>query len=128
MKAGQLQVLLAYDYSNFIPEMYPVSVDYFLLETHKGLSASEDKKIKISEFLKMVEQSSSDIKNIVPEFTGDDRRISLANFINGLVHGKYEAKQFKNLVGVAEATELTLSEITLWLFHDLHSIKLSTSK
>lgn len=128
MKDGQLQVLLAYDYSNFIPEMYPVSVDYFLIETHKSLSVSADKKVKIGAFLKMVEHCSSDLNKIVPEFTGEDGRILFANFVCGLVHGKYQAKQFKSFVGVSDATELTLSEITLWLFHDLHSLVLSEGK
>lgn len=128
MKEGQLQVMLAYDYSDFIPEMYPVSVDYFLIETLKSLSASVDKKTKISDFLKLVEQCHSELKNFIPDFTSDDGRISLANFIQGLIHGKYHTKHFKSLVGVADSIELTLAEITLWLFHDLHSIKLSTSK
>jgi len=128
MKEGQLQVMLANDYSDFIPEMYPVSVDYFLIETLKSLSSSADKKTKISDFLKLVEQCNSELKNIIPDFTSDDGRISFANFIQGLTHGKYQAKQFKSLVGVADSTELTLAEITLWIFHDLHSIKLSTSK
>lgn len=128
MKDGQLQVLMAYDYSNFIPEMYPVSVDYFLIETLKSLSVKVDKKIRISDFLKMVEQSNSELINIIPDFTSDDQRISFASFIQGFVHGKYQASQYKGLVGVADSTELTLAEITLWIFHDLHSIKLSTSK
>lgn len=128
MKEGQLQILLAYDYSHFIPEMYPVSVDYFLIETLKSLSASADKNTKISDFLTMVEQCNAELKNIIHDFTSDDGRISFAIFIQGLVHGKYQAKQFKGLVGVDDSTELTLAEITLWLFHDLHSIKLSISK
>lgn len=128
MKDGELQVLLAHDYSDFVPVMYPVSVDYFLIETLKSLSTDAEKKTKISDFLKMIEEYNSKLKNIIPDFTGDDGRISIANFINGLVHGKYQAKQFKSLVGVADSTELTLAELTLWIFHDLHSIKLSTSK
>src|SRR5258706_10111315 len=121
-------MMLAYDYCDFIPEMYPVSADYFLAETHKGLSTNAEKKMKISEFLKTVEQSGSSIKNVVSEFMGDEGRISFANFARGLVHGKYRTKQFKDLVGVSDATELTLNEITLWLFHDLLSVKLASSK
>jgi GTPase-associated system helical domain len=128
VKDGQLPVLLAYDYSNFIPKMYPVSVDYFLLETLKGLSASPEKKIKISEFLKTVEQNSSELRSVLPDFTSDEGRISFVNFIRGVMHGNYQANQFKSLVGIADTTELTFGELTLWLFHDLHSIKLSTSK
>jgi hypothetical protein len=125
---GQLQVVLAYDYSNFIPEMYPMSVDYFLLEAHKTFSQYGEKKMKISDFLKMVEQSNSEIIKVVPEYVSDNNRISFANFIQGFVHGKYQAKQFKKFVGVDDTTELNLGEFTLWIFHDLHSIKLSKSK
>src|SRR5690606_1204813 len=107
---------------------YPVSVDYFLIETLKCLSINADKKIKISDFLLMVEQSNSVLENFIPNFTSEYERISFANFIQGFIHGKYQAKQFKSLVGVSDSTELTLIEITLWLFHDLHSIKLSISK
>src|SRR5690606_7961806 len=32
-----LGIALAYDYSSFIPTIYPKSVDYFLKETYKGL-------------------------------------------------------------------------------------------
>jgi len=125
---GQLQLILALDYSNFIPEMYPMSVDYFLLEAHKYFSKVEDKKTKILDFLKMIEQCSSELKKNISEFISDNDRISFANFIQGLVYGKYEAKQFKKLVGVADTTELYLEEFALWLFHDLHSIKLTKRK
>lgn len=128
LQDGLLQVLLAFDYANFIPEMYPVSVDYFLIETLKSLSDNAEKKTKISDFLKMVEKSNSELKNVIPDFISSDGRISFTNYIQGLVHGKYQVKQFKGLVGVTDATELTLSEITLWIFHDLHSFKLLTSK
>ena len=128
MKDGCLQLLLAYDYSDFIPERYPISVDYFLLETHKGLSAKADKKIKISDFLKMIEELSSDLKGILPEFTSEKERISFADFINGLIIGKLKAKQFEKYVGISDSVELLLNDITLWLFHDFHSIKLSLSK
>lgn len=125
---GQLQLTLALDYSNFIPEMYPMSVDYFLLETHKYFSKVEDKKTKILDFLKMIEQCSFELKKNISEFVSDNDRISFANFIQGLVYGKYEAKQFKKLVGVADTAELYLEEFALWLFHDLHSIKLTEKK
>ncbi|RZK27046.1 MAG: hypothetical protein EOO43_00870 [Flavobacterium sp.] len=125
---GMLQIVLAYDYSNFIPDLYPVSVDYFLLENHKNLSSANNAKHKISEFLEMVENSTAILKNIITESTEVGGRISFVNFTNGFIHGRYKANQFKSLVGVDDSFELTLGEITLWLFHDLHSIKLSKSK
>ncbi len=128
IKNGQLQVALAIDYSNFIPEMYPMSVDYFLLEAHKSFFKGEDKKMKISDFLTVIEQCYSELGKIVPEFLSNNGRVSFASFIQGFVHGKFESKHFKKLVGVDDTTELSLGDFTLWLFHDLHSIKLSLSK
>lgn len=128
MKKGQLHVLLAFDYSIFIPDIYPVSVDYFLIETLKNLTADASEKTRISDFIKLVEEYNSDLKNVIPEFSSADERISFATFINGLVRGKYRSDQFKSLVGVSDSIELTLAEITLWIFHDLHSLKLSSGK
>lgn len=128
MKEGMLQVTLAHDYSSFIPSIYPVSVDYFLKETHNKLSMEPEKKTKIADLLKLIEESCNELKTVLVEFTGEQNRVSVINFIRGLVYGKFKAKQFKGLVGIADSTEMTLAEFTIWLFHDFHSIKLSTSK
>lgn len=128
MKEGAMQVTLAYDYSGFIPEIYPRSVDFFLLETQRYLSNDLDKKIKISEILKMIEQDNTQLKEVISSFSGEENRICFMRFIQGLVHGSYKVRQFKSLVGVADSNEITLGEFTLWLFHDLQSIKLSKSK
>lgn len=128
LNEGALQVTLAFDYSSFIPEMYPISVDYFLSETHKSYTANGEKRDAISDLLKMIEQEKPTLKNIIPEYKGGEDRISLMNFIQGLVHGKFQVKQFKGLVGVANTAKITLNELTLWLFHDLHCTKLLTGK
>jgi hypothetical protein len=128
LKEGMLQVILALDYSSFVPSMYPTSVDYFLKETHNSLSALAERKIKIVDVLKSIEESSNELKTVLAEFTGEESRVSFINFIRGLVHGKFKAKQFKGLVGIADSTELTFAELTIWLFHDFHSLKISTTK
>lgn len=125
---GLLQILLANDYSTFVPAIYPTSADYFLRETHRGLVENENKKTKVSDILQQVEQLSTQLKAIFSEPTVEVGRISLLNFIKGLVWGKYNAKQFKEFVGFADSSEMTLSDFTVWLFHDLQSIKISTSK
>lgn len=125
---GLLQILLANDYSAFVPIIYPTSADYFLKETHRGLVKDENKKIKVSEILKQVELSREALKKIFVEPTAELGRISLLNFIKGLVWNKYTTEQFKNLVGFDDTAEMTLSDFTVWLFHDMQSIKISTSK
>jgi hypothetical protein len=128
LKEGILQVALALDYSHFVPDMYPKSVDYFLKETHNCLIASGEKKAKISDILKSVESSKSDLLNILPEYEVDGNRVLLINFLRGLIYGKFTPKQFKSSLGIADSTELTYTDFTIWLFHDLHSLKLSSIK
>lgn len=128
LEDGKLELILAYDYSNFVPSIYPASVDYFLKESHRMLIAEDakvDRKLKISELLKSIDKNSSSLKEFIPDNTINDSRISFVNFIIGLIHGKYQVKQFKRFVGISESTDISLTEITVWLFHDLNSIKLS---
>jgi len=125
LRDGILQTVLAYDYSSFIPLMYPISVDYFLKETHKLLSVSAEKKVKISDILKLIEAGRESLKSVLLDYSGEEARIALMNFIAGLVHEKYKAKQFKNFVGIPDTTELSFSEFTIWLFHDFHSAKIT---
>jgi len=125
---GLLQILLASDYSAFVPTIYPTSADYFLKETHRALVKDENKKFKVSEILKQVELSREALKMVFLEPTIEPGRISLLNFIKGLAWNKYTSEQFKTFVGFDDTTEMTLSDFTIWLFHDLQSLKISTSK
>jgi hypothetical protein len=120
---GMLQIILALDYNAFMPFICPQSVDYFLKETHKGIIKEDDKKIKFLEILKLIDSSKETLKQYLTEDTFEDERISLSDFINGYIFGKYSINQIKNNVGISENTELTLSEFTLWLFHDLQVVK-----
>jgi hypothetical protein len=125
---GLLQVIIANDYNAFVPYSFPASIDYFLRETHRLLTKDENKKIKISEVLKQIQTSNKILKTIFPEPKLETGRISLLNFVEGLVWGKYTLEQFQECVGIVENTETTLSDITVWLFHDFQSLKIITSK
>ncbi|WP_078130562.1 GTPase-associated system all-helical protein GASH [Leptospira alexanderi] len=121
---GLLQIAIAYDYASFIPEIYPTSVDYFLKETYKNIVVEEDKNLKLSEILKLIEQFRPLLKNIFNEPNIQLGRISLLDYIVGLVWEKFTLKQFQRLVGISDSSEMTLAEFTIWLFHDLQSLKI----
>lgn len=121
---GVLQVAIAFDYASFIPEIYPTSVDYFLKETYKNITAEEDKNLKLSEILKLIEQFRTQLKTIFNEPNTQLGRISLLDYIVGLVWEKFTLKQFQRLVGISDNSEMTLAEFTIWLFHDLQSLKI----
>ncbi|EMG11189.1 hypothetical protein LEP1GSC151_0259 [Leptospira interrogans serovar Grippotyphosa str. LT2186] len=121
---GVLQVAIAFDYASFIPEIYPTSVDYFLKETYKNITADEDKNLKLSEIFKMIEQCRNQLKTIFIEPDALLGRISLLDFIVGLVWEKFTTKQFQKFVGISDNSEITLVEFTIWLFHDLQTLKI----
>jgi hypothetical protein len=123
---GLLQTILANDYNVFIPYNYPTSVDFFLRETHRILS--KDDNVKILDFLKHIQSSSDILKTIFSEPNLEIGRISLLNFIKGLVWNKYTLEQFQDRVGIAENIDASLSDFTVWLFHDFQSLKIVTSK
>ncbi len=123
---GLLQIILANDYSAFVPYNYPASVDFFLREIHRLLAIDEHKKIL--DILKLVETSSEILKATLSEPNVETGRISLLNFVKGLVWGKYTVEQFQECVGITENPEITLSDFTVWLFHDFQSLKITTSK
>jgi GTPase-associated system helical domain len=106
--------------------IYPTSADFFLKETHKSLI--EDEKLKVSDILTLLKESNTQLKTIFKDSNIENSRVSLLSFIKGFIWGRYEAIQIKDLVGLEDTTELTLSEFTLWIFHDFQSLKFLTSK
>lgn len=125
---GVLQVILAKDYASFVPSIYPVSVDYFLRETHRLLTTDHDKEIELSVILKMIQTSSEVLKTVLSEPTFDKSRITLLDFIKGLVWDKFTIEQINDYVGISVNTKSTLSDFTVWLFHDFQNSKITSSK
>jgi hypothetical protein len=125
---GLLQVILANDYNAFVPYSYPTSVDFFLRETHRLLTKDDSKKIKISDVLKQIQTSSEILKTVFSEPNIETGRISLLNFVKGLVWKKYTLEQLQECVGINENTDTTFSDFTVWLFHDFQSLKITIIK
>jgi hypothetical protein len=128
LQNGLLQILLATDYSTFVPLIYPTSADFFLKETHRSLVKDENKKITMAEILKLVANSKENLKTVISEPPEGLGRITLLNFIRGFVWNKYSFEEFNSCLGFPDIAETTLSELTIWLFHDSQSLKILTSK
>lgn len=52
-----LEIVLACDYSSFIPVIYPKSVDYFLKESYKGLKGITTEELTLQDFLKNIQRN-----------------------------------------------------------------------
>lgn len=118
-----LEIVLAYDYSYFIPMIYPKSVDYFLKETYKGLKQNSEEELTLEEFLKTIQEHKEELKPIFPENEALTGKSTLLNFINGLLWSKYQLSQFEELVGISLNIKLCPNELTTWLFHDIQLMK-----
>ncbi|BDS12401.1 GTPase-associated system all-helical protein GASH [Aureispira anguillae] len=120
---GVLQLLLAKDYSDFIPTIFPTSVDFFLRETHNSLNRPSS-KIKILDFMKELKESAINLKSLFPESGLEVSRGSLLDFVKGILWDKYKPNQIEEIVGISGEVEIELSELTKWIFHDIQALKL----
>ncbi|MHA6697437.1 GTPase-associated system all-helical protein GASH [Chryseobacterium sp. A321] len=123
-----LEIVLAYDYSSFIPVIYPKSVDYFLKETYNGLKGSTKEELTLEDFLKTLLEHSEKLKAILPEGDALTGKSTLLNFINGLIWSKHQFTQFEELIGVPLNIKLSPNELTNWLFHDFQLVKILNTK
>lgn len=123
-----LETVMAYDYSTFIPPIYPKSVDYFLKETYMRVKEDTGKELTIEESLKSIQMCSDELKTILPESDILKGKSTLLNFINYLIWSKCELNEFENLVGVPLDIKLSNSELTTWLFHDFQLNKILNTK
>jgi len=122
------QSILEFDYSSFVTFIYPQNADYFLKENHAEIISVEDKKIKLSAIFKSIDSSKETLKLYINEEPFEIERVSLIQFIKGYIYGKYSIKQLKDIVGISDDIELTLSEFKLWLIHDVKVLNYSKSK
>ena len=123
-----LETILAYDYSTFIPAIYPKSVDYFLKETYIGIKKETGEKVKIEEILNDIHACSDELKLIFPEIASFKSKSTLLNFVNCLIWNKCDLTEFENLVGIPLDIKLSNSELTTWLFHDFQLNKILNTK
>ncbi|WP_343624470.1 GTPase-associated system all-helical protein GASH [Flavobacterium lindanitolerans] len=123
-----LGIVLAHDYSCFIPEIYPKSVDYFFKETYNGLKGDAEQELVLEDFLKTVIKHAEELKSIVREGDALICKSTLMDFIKGLLWNKTNLLQFEELVGIPLDIKLSSSELMVWLFHDIQLSKILNMK
>ena len=123
---GIRQSALSFDYASFLPSICPVSTEFFLKRTHD--SVGSDRKITFKEFLDLVELNCERFKQIYQEPILESPKISLLEFLQGLVWKRIKTEDFELLMGIPSKAEIQLREITLWLFHDHQIAKLIANK
>lgn len=123
-----LGIVLAHDYSCFIPEIYPKSVDYFFKETYNGLKGDAEEELVLEDFLTTVIKHAEELKLILQEGDTLICKSTLMDFIKGLLWNKANLPQFEELVGIPLDIKLSSSELMVWLFHDIQLAKILNMK
>jgi hypothetical protein len=124
---SDLPFVLAKDMQSLITFIYPVSVDFFTKEILRNVITDADVRLSFSNLL--------DVKNLksVQSILGvqntiDSSRKPLINYIQRLVTNQTTIEQMENETGIKPESEISLTDFTVYLLHDLQSIRLSILK
>ncbi|RNI23372.1 GTPase-associated system all-helical protein GASH [Rufibacter latericius] len=127
ISSSALPLVLALDGNSLVPQIFPKSVDYFIKEVQRDVQKMEEGESLLVELIEGL-VSSNEValirKNLNEPLNNGYERISLLDFIGGLISGKYKIGEIEKKVGVSLGVKLRPSEFGLWLFHDLQSAKL----
>ncbi len=120
---GIIEIIIAKDYSSFVPIIYPKSADYFLKETYLNLKNKNQEEIELKSLITALENNSTELRQLFPETNAEAGKITLLSYLLGIIWGKYQVSQFEEVLGFAATVKLFPAELTLWLFHDFQLLK-----
>lgn len=124
---GFLALGMACDYSEIMPAVYPVSGDFFLTESYRKLyeGADADKQIPIRELIEVYVANRSELRSLVTTARPPFSRISLLEFVRGLILDEFRIEDLESKVGIDPESKITEAEQVVWLFHDFQASKLT---
>ena len=124
---SDLPFVLAIDMQSLITFIYPISVDFFTKEILRNIITDADVKLSFSNLLDIKNLKS--IQSILGvQNTIDSSRKPLISYIQRLVTNQTAIKQMENETGIKPDSEISLADFTVYLLHDLQSIRLSILK
>ena len=131
----QLQSLAAVlamsvDLNNSLVDISPKSVDYFLEETLRDVLGEEvSNPIEFSELIKQLIQLNTDEKELLQSLTVEYQgRKLLGSYLVDIINSSMNEDEFFQCSPIKVDTKITLSELTVWLLHDLKVQSLANSK
>jgi hypothetical protein len=122
-------IAMASDLSNLLGLMYPESANYLLREALRDIYGDAIDKVETFEFwlrsiLEVPIADRPTIKSL--ENTSEGRKSLGATLANVLQANKDEG--FQKETGIEITQELSLSDLAVWILHDLQAAKFSTQK
>ncbi len=121
-------LILAYDYSGFIPTIYPKSVDYFLKHTYRNITGENKSEIDLQEFFDALQKTGTQLNNIFSETNLIEDLPNLLNFASKVSKNQVSISALTELTGIPEETKMKEEELVQWLFHDFLLLKVLKQK
>ncbi|TYA74935.1 GTPase-associated system all-helical protein GASH [Seonamhaeicola marinus] len=121
-------VTMAIDLAEMVSPIYPLSLDYFLKETLKGLYPDEvDKEVDLSKFVEGSKKISNDCAELLTTKKSDidERKLLFVALANNLSNDSYDVY---SETGLSKDNKVTLGDLSVWLLHDLQAIKIANEK
>ncbi len=125
-----LAMVMAIDLADSVSPIYPKSVDFFLEETLRDVLGDEiEKNIVLTELLEKFTLFSDTEKFLLEKlYDESENRKPLGVCISGVLKGEMTADEVFKYTGIEKSTKISLGELTIWLFHDLHANTLANAK
>lgn len=122
-----LTIAMAVDLADNVFPVYPKSVDFLLQETLRDVLGDEtDTKIALAELLEQLSNTENNLLNDL--YNESESRKSLGACMANMMKGQMNANELFKHTGLEKKAELSLQELTVWLFHDLHANTLANTK
>lgn len=124
-----LPIIMGSDLNEQVAKITPISVDYLLRDTLLILNEKKGEKMKFKDFFSSLQKDStkSEITNLLPEINESDGRISATEFIVLFLNDKAKLKDFTERTGIKEADEISVEDLSVAIFHDLLTKRLSSN-
>lgn len=124
---SDLPFVLAKDIQSLITFIYPISVDFFTKEILRNVITDAEARLSFSNILDVNNLKS--IQNILGlQNTIDSSRKPLISYIQRLISNQTTIEQMESETGINPESEISLTDFTVYLLHDLQSIRLSILK
>ena len=124
---SDLPFVLAKDMQSLITLIYPVSIDFFTKEILRSVVNDADEKLSFANLLEV--DRLKNVQSILgAQSTIDSSRKPLTNYIQQLATKQTTIDQLESETGIKPDSEISLADFTVYLLHDLQSVKLATAK
>ena len=122
-------IVLACDAAQLVPEIYPISIEYFLRETLAVAATQAEEEQTFEALLTTLTTDDTGWRaalSAVP--AAEPGRRSLLTFIAHLGHSDSELASLQQTTGLKTTDLISQSDLTIWLFRELEVQKLLASK